>query len=62
MNSSAVKEKMQDLSSNQIHFERERDPAGEKTTKIGAAAGGSYFGGLLSDRVSFSLKIHLLAA
>ena len=67
---SVVKEKMRDLSSNQINFERERDPVGEKTTKIGthkggrrakraapfvgAAAGGrrSYFGGLLSDRVS----------
>ena len=40
MNSFAVKEKMRDLSSNQIHFERERDPVGEKTTKIGAAASG----------------------
>ena len=26
---------MRDLSSNQINFERERDPVGEKTTKIG---------------------------
>ena len=31
---------MRDLSSNQINFERERDPVGEKTTKIGTHKGG----------------------
>ena len=69
MNSSVVKEKMRDFSNNQIHFEREKDPVGEKTTKNrnpqrGAAAGGrrSYFGGLLSDRVFSSLKINLIVA
>ena len=41
MNSSAVKEKMRDLSSNQINFERERDPVGEKTTKQGTHKGGA---------------------
>ena len=58
-----------DLSSSLINFVRSRDPVGEKTTKIGAAAsgrrthkGGSYFGGFLSDRISSSLKINLIAA
>ena len=39
--------KIRDLSSGSINFERERDPVGEKTTKIGAAAFGrrTYKGG-----------------
>ena len=48
-----------------MNFERGRDPVGEKTTKIGTYKGGaaaegrrSYFGGFLSDRVSFSFKIN----
>ena len=32
---------MRDLSSNQIHFEREKDPVGEKNTKIGTHKGGA---------------------
>ena len=31
---------MRDLSSSSIYFERERDPVGEKTTKIGTYKGG----------------------
>ena len=62
------KEKIRDLSSSLINFEREKDPVGEKTTKIGTYKGGrregrrSYFGGFLSDRVSFSFKINQTAA
>ena len=44
---------MRDLSSSQINFERESDPAGGRR---------SYFGGFLSDRVSFSSKINQTAA
>ena len=59
-----------DLSSSLINFVRSKEPVGEKTTKIGTYKGGrpplpfvgSYFGGFLSDRVSFSLRINLIAA
>ena len=40
LNQCVVKEQIRDLSSGSIHFERERDPVGEKPTKIGSYKGG----------------------